>query len=94
MVTVRRRGRRAGAALRGGSEWRGSSIAFLGSASGLAVSPAWNVESNETSLQMGSAIAGGDVNGDGFTDVIVGSEAAGAGGVLIAPRSPGGPSTL
>ena len=45
---------------------------YLGSASGLAASPAWNVESDRSFALLGGSVAGaGDVNGDGFDDVFV-----------------------
>ncbi len=46
---------------------------YLGSAAGLAPAPAWTLEGDQANAQLGSAAAAGDVNGDGFDDVLVGS---------------------
>ncbi|HET6373569.1 MAG TPA: integrin alpha, partial [Candidatus Polarisedimenticolia bacterium] len=52
----------------------GRAFVYLGSASGLATSPAWTAESDQVGANFGgSASTAGDVNGDGFSDVIVGS---------------------
>lgn len=46
-----------------------------GSARGLGASAAWTVESDQTSAQFGWSVASaGDVNGDGFADVIVSAQ--------------------
>jgi hypothetical protein len=52
----------------------GRASVYLGSASGLATAPAWSVESNLVGEFLGWSVAGaGDVNGDGYADVIVGT---------------------
>src|SRR5262249_53142980 len=57
-----------------GQTAEGRPFAFQGSASGLALTPAWTAESNQASAQLGAAVASaGDVNGDGFDDVVIGA---------------------
>ncbi len=51
----------------------GRAYLFLGSASGLSTSPAWIVEGNQVDANLGISVAGaGDVNGDRFSDVVIG----------------------
>ena len=52
----------------------GSAFVYLGSASGFGTSPAWPAESDQAYAYFGFSVASaGDVNGDGFDDVIVGA---------------------
>jgi hypothetical protein len=52
----------------------GAAFVFYGSASGPGTTPDWVVEGNLAQGQFGFSVAGaGDVNGDGFADVLVGA---------------------
>jgi hypothetical protein len=71
---------------------------FLGSASGLATTPSWAWSPDEDGAQAGYVVAsGGDVNGDGTADILVGApywdspQGDDAGGVFVFLGSAGGP---
>jgi len=52
----------------------GRAFVFLGSASGLAASPAWTTDGNQPGAELGGALAlAADRNGDGYCDVIIGA---------------------
>jgi hypothetical protein len=57
-----------------GQNNEGRVFLYLGSASGLSLTPAWTAESNQADAWFGESVAtAGDVNGDGYADVVVGS---------------------
>ncbi len=64
----------------------GQALLYLGSAAGLSTTPAWTVEGDQAGAELGIAVGtAGDVDGDGFDDVIVGaSHYAAGGGTLTA----------
>jgi hypothetical protein len=52
----------------------GAAFVYLGSALGLATTPAWMAESGQTGAGFGGTVASaGDVNGDGYGDLVVGA---------------------
>ena len=51
----------------------GAAFVFHGSAKGLEKAPSWTVEGNRTQLHLGQGVStAGDLNGDGYSDLIVG----------------------
>ncbi|HEY1201766.1 MAG TPA: FG-GAP-like repeat-containing protein, partial [Niastella sp.] len=57
-----------------GENNEGVAFIYYGSSNGLSTTPAVMVESNQTGSYFGYSVAGaGDVNGDGYSDVIVGA---------------------
>jgi hypothetical protein len=72
-------------------QFQGRASIYLGSASGLTTVPAWTVRGEYANDALGTSVASaGDVNGDGFSDVIV---AAFVDRAYLYLGSPGGPST-
>jgi hypothetical protein len=58
----------------GGLTSNGAAYLYQGSSSGLATTAAWSVYGSENNEMLGNAISSaGDVNGDGYSDLIVGS---------------------
>ena len=76
----------------------GAAWLFLGSASGPASSPDWQVAGGQAECAFGSAVyTAGDVNGDGYSDVVVGAPlfddgAVDEGAVFLYYGSPTGPA--
>ena len=74
----------------------GRAFLFFGAAVGLAVSPSWMSEGNQLRAEYANSVASaGDVNGDGFDDVIIGSEfydaaKSGEGAAFVYYGSPAG----
>jgi hypothetical protein len=52
----------------------GAAFIYHGSPAGISAVPAVMLESNLSSINMGNSVSGaGDINGDGYSDVIVGA---------------------
>ncbi|MCA9492640.1 MAG: FG-GAP repeat protein [Myxococcales bacterium] len=56
-----------------GERREGVAVLFLGSPNGPSTTPDWTAESNQASAEFGWSLAGGDIDGDGFDDLAVGS---------------------
>ncbi len=72
----------------------GAAFVFTGTAGGLGNTPAWSAGGGESGARFGAAVgSAGDVDGDGYDDVIVGAFAYGkpaVGRVVVFYGSPGG----
>lgn len=57
-----------------GESNEGRVLVYHGSASGLGTTPNWMVESNQENARLGCSVGtAGDINGDGYADVIIGA---------------------
>lgn len=54
----------------------GAVFLFFGSAGGLNAGEPWMFVGNEADLSLGAAVSAGDVNGDGYSDIIIGTAPA------------------
>lgn len=77
----------------------GQALLYLGSPGGLATSPSWTKSGEQAGAQFGLDVAGaGDINGDGYDDVIVGANRQGGSGAayvyLGRPTTPQFPQGL
>lgn len=72
--------------------WRGKVYLYLGSPSGLAATPVWTMEGEAAESRLGWSLStAGDVNGDGYSDVIIGAYTyGGRGKAYVYHGSPAG----
>jgi hypothetical protein len=82
-----------------GTTKAGAAFVYLGSSAGLVLPPVWQVISPQGGAGLGYAVASaGDVNGDGFDDIIVGARwqtvnLVNEGAAYVYYGSPAGPAT-
>ena len=83
-----------------GQSDEGAAYLFLGSPAGLSLAPGWTREGDQASARFGLSVASaGDMNGDGYSDVLVGAPGytdgqAGEGAVFLYLGSSGGLSSV
>ena len=76
----------------------GRVLVYTGTPAGLSASPIWTAEGDQDQARLGNAVGATDVNGDGYSDVIVGAELYDAGAltdcgrVAVHPGSATGPA--
>jgi len=81
-----------------GQFWEGAAFVYAGSPGGLATTPLWMTEGNQVEARIGWATGTvGDVNGDGFSDIVATSplydnDQVNEGRVFVFHGSPEGPS--
>ncbi len=78
-------------------EEEGKLFLFYGGPDGLSSTPAWSYESDQTTTILGFSTSGGDVNGDGYSDIVAGGlqwsgAAEDEGKVFLWYGGPSGPS--
>lgn len=80
----------------GGQSNEGKALLFLGSSTGLATQPSWVVQTDQAFAKFGESVSSaGDVNGDGYNDVMVGAPGYEPNGsVFVYLGSPDGPGLV
>jgi hypothetical protein len=78
-----------------GEVYEGLAQLFRGSGGGLEATPSWELETDVINAQVGQSVGGGDFNGDGYADLVVGTLSGGPTGVGGSAKAfhggPGGP---
>lgn len=68
----------------GDFDQEGAAYLFFGNAGGLSISPDWTIQGGQENAMLGSSVSGaGDVNDDGYDDVLVGSQGYSTGELIL-----------